>query len=176
MAAELAKGGGEVPVKPKEADLDRLKHLSSEIPTVTVDVDVKPNETDLDRLKHLKNEIPIVYILPNVDMTQVTAAKTAAHQGWNEPLIILAPWADMSQVTAAKTAAHQGWNEPPIVLAPWVDMSQVTAAKTAAHQGWDTTMTVTTQTKVNPIFSHPYQAGKYIGKEITAGAKAANPM
>ncbi len=101
---------------------------------IEVTADTSGAIANLDKLK--SGWVPNLILQPTVDMREVTAAKTAAHQGWTLMDPTLMPSVDMSKVTAAQTRAHQGWNDPPIVIAPTVDMSQVTAAQTRAHQGW----------------------------------------
>jgi hypothetical protein len=110
-----------------------------------------------------------IEIKPTVDEGDVDAAKTRAHQGWSG---VLVPSVDMSQVDAGKTAAHQGWGDSRGNLT--ADDSDVRAKKKAARSGWFAQMIVAVTTQVNPKFSHPRDAGKYIADQLTAGA--GNPM
>ncbi|MFA5636480.1 MAG: phage tail tape measure protein, partial [Anaerovoracaceae bacterium] len=145
------------------------KAVKGKDPNKVIDLRVKET-TDTPTLDQLKEGwVPTIYITPDVDMSQVDAAKTRAHQGWTASLV---PDVDESQITAAKTRARQGWSA---TLVPNVDESLITAAKTRAHQGWTATMTVNTQTSVNPMFDNPYDAGLYMGEQISKGAGAAAP-
>ncbi len=154
--------GGEVGKEVYDAIKQQLADLGIEIkPTV--------DERDVDAAKTRAHQGWTASLVPDVDESQITAAKTRAHQGWTASLV---PDVDESQITAAKTRARQGWSA---TLVPNVDESLITAAKTRAHQGWTATMTVNTQTSVNPMFDHPYDAGLYMGEQISKGAGAAAP-